>query len=280
MDSNSYSSLINLQLKRFPIDEMDINAKIAVIGKPGTGKSTLIEDIMFHHRYIPMGIVMVGTEEGVEQFQRIIPDSYIYAEYNQEAVNKLVARQKTGKRKKLKNLDAFLVIDDCMDDKKWLKNNMTRGIFKNGRHWSLLFIIAMQYCMDINPELRTCLDYIFILRENIPENRIKIYKHYCGIFPTYEMFEEVMKACTENYECLVIKNRCISNKIEDVVFWYKADMHDSFKMGGKSYWGYHNNFYNEHYESDEDSALMSSVNKSSLSFKGKKKGRLVIEKFH
>ena len=35
---------------------------------------------------------------------------------------------------------------------------------------------------------------------------------------------------TTNYGCLVIDNTVNSNNIYDCVYWYKADMHSSFKM--------------------------------------------------
>ena len=41
---------------------------------------------------------------------------------------------------------------------------------------------------------------------------------------TFEMFCQVMDQCTENFECLVVNNNAKSNKLEDQVFWYKADL--------------------------------------------------------
>ncbi len=61
------------------------------------------------------------------------------------------------------------------------------------------------------------------------------------MFPTFEIFAQVMDQCTENFECLVIDNTTKSNKIEDMVFWYKADDHPPFKIGAPSFWEYHNN---------------------------------------
>ena len=43
------------------------------------------------------------------------------------------------------------------------------------------------------------------------------------MFPSFEMFCQVMDQCTENYECLVINNNAKSNKLTDQVFWYKAE---------------------------------------------------------
>jgi hypothetical protein len=98
--------------------------------------------------------------------------------------------------------------------------------------------------MDLPPALRGQCDYIFVLRENILENRIKLPKHFFGIFPTFDAFNEVLTQCTENYECLVLNVRSTSNKIEDVVFWYKAKVGRKFKIGSKELWEHHKRNYN------------------------------------
>jgi len=121
-----------------------------------------------------------------------------------------------------------------------------RSIFMNGRHYKLMFILTMQFALGVPPNLRTNIDYIFILRENIVSNRKRLYDHYAGMFPTFEMFCKVMDKCTQNYECLVINNSAKSNKLEDQIFWYKADIHDKFKMGSSKIWNYHKNRYNKH----------------------------------
>ena len=56
------------------------------------------------------------------------------------------------------------------------------------------------------------------------------------MFPTFEMFCQVMDQCTENYECLVINNNSKSNKLQDQVFWYKADARPDFKIGSQNFW--------------------------------------------
>ena len=38
------------------------------------------------------------------------------------------------------------------------------------------------------------------------------------------------------YECLVISNNARSNKLEDQIFWYKAEPHSEFKLGSKEFW--------------------------------------------
>jgi hypothetical protein len=74
------------------------------------------------------------------------------------------------------------------------------------------------------------------LREPYIANRKRIYENYAGMFPTFESFCQVMDQCTENYECLVINNNSKSNKLQDQIFWYKAEPHGSFRLGSKEFW--------------------------------------------
>jgi len=111
-----------------------------------------------------------------------------------------------------------------------------RLLFMNGRHWKIFLIIATQYPLGLPPTLRTNVDYVFILREPYVANRKRIYENYAGMFPTFESFCQIMDACTENYECLVIDNNVKSNKIQDMIYWYKASEHNDFKLGSKEFW--------------------------------------------
>ena len=71
-------------------------------------------------------------------------------------------------------------------------------------------------------------------------------------FQVFEVFCQVMDQCTENYECLVIHNNAKSNKLEDQVYWYKAEAHDDFKIGAPEFWQHHSNNYNDDLDEDED----------------------------
>jgi hypothetical protein len=106
----------------------------------------------------------------------------------------------------------------------------------NGRHWKVMLIITMQYPLGIPPNLRTNIDYVFILREPYLTNRKRIWENYASMFPTLEAFCSVMDQTTENYECLVIHNNAKSNKLNDQIFWYKAENHPNFKLGSREFW--------------------------------------------
>ena len=134
-----------------------------------------------------------------------------------------------------------------------------RLLFMNGRHWKIMLIITMQYPLGIPPNLRTNIDYVFILREPYLTNRKRIWENYASMFPTLESFCAVMDQCTENFECLVINNNSKSNKLNDQISWYKAENHPNFKLGSKEFWDISKNMGSD----DEDEAYDPS--------KGKKK---------
>jgi hypothetical protein len=261
---------MNIQIKKFDPSKIDPCRVCVFIGKRGTGKSCLVTDVLYHQRTIPMGVVMSGTEESNEHYKSFVPDTFIYGDYQPDVIQKVITRQKQVIRKKTnESNNVFVLLDDCMYDNKWTRDVNIRGIFMNGRHWKILFMITMQYCMDLPPCLRANIDYVFILRENIIQNREKIYKNFFGIFPTFDSFNEVLNQCTENFECLVLDNTIKSNKIEDVVFWYKAKVDRKFKIGCKELWEHHRRNYNPRHDEPpaDDSTKLKKPSKNAVPFK-------------
>jgi hypothetical protein len=235
---------MDLRLRKFNPAGIADDKVLVFIGKRNTGKSTLVTDILWHKRHLPAGIVLSATEEGNHYYQQYIPDLFIYGDYDREAIERVMDRQRKLVGAGKKNCGAFLLLDDCMYDNKFMRDTCIRQCFMNGRHWKIFFMLTMQYCMDLPPALRANVDYVFILRENIIQNREKLYKSFFGIFPTFDMFNKVMDACTENFECIVLDNTSKSNRIEDCVFWYKAKLHKNFKVGAPEYWQTHKKMFN------------------------------------
>ena len=247
------SGYINYKLRKFDMRWIARNKRVIFIGKTETGKSTLVKDLLYHHRKIPKGICISGTQDGIEDYSKLIPNIYIYEEYDKEIVEKLIKSQRKAK-KEGRLEDCFFILDDCLYDDKWTKDKIMKYIFFNSRHDRILFLLTMQFPLGIPPALRANVDFVFILRENIISNRERIYKQYAGMFPSFDVFCSVMDQCTENYECLVIHNASKSNRFEDQVFWYKADMHDDFRIGSRKFWRYHDSRFNEGHDDERDRA--------------------------
>jgi len=219
---------------------------VVLIGRRDTGKSYLVRDLLYYHQDIPIGTVISGTEAGNGFYGAHVPKLFIHDEYNTAIIENILKRQKSVLKQVKKEIEhykrttidprAFVILDDCLFDATWTKDKMMRLLFMNGRHWKIMLIITMQYPLGIPPNLRTNIDYVFILREPYISNRKRIWENYAGMFPTFESFCQVMDQCTENYECLVVNNNSKSNKLQDQIFWYKAEPHGDFKLGSKEFW--------------------------------------------
>ena len=243
---------MNLELKKFDMKNISFNPNessgpvIILIGRRDTGKSFLVKDLLYHQQDIPIGTVISGTEAGNGYYSKMVPKLFIHDEYNTAIIENILKRQKMVIKQIKKeneaygrsNIDgrAFVILDDCLYDNSWARDKLMRLLFMNGRHWKIMLVITMQYPLGVPPNLRTNIDYTFILREPYISNRKRIYENFAGMFPTFESFCQVMDQCTENYECLVVSNNAKSNKLDDQIFWYKAEPHRDFKLGAKEFW--------------------------------------------
>ena len=244
--------IMNLELKKFDMKKITFKPNenqgpvIVLIGRRDTGKSFLVRDLLYYHQDIPIGTVISGTEAGNGFYGKMVPKLFIHDEYNSAIIENILKRQKMVVRQLKKETEAygrstidprtFVILDDCLYDNTWARDKLMRLLFMNGRHWKLMLVITMQYPLGVPPNLRTNIDYTFILREPYIANRKRIYENFAGMFPTFESFCQVMDQCTENYECLVVSNNAKSNKLEDQIFWYKASGHGDFKLGSKEFW--------------------------------------------
>jgi len=268
---------MTLELKKFDMKKIKFKSTeatgpvIVLIGRRDTGKSFLVRDLLYYQQDIPVGTVISGTEAGNGFYGKLVPKLFIHDEYNSSIIENILKRQKVVLKEMKKHKDtykkesdidprAFVIMDDCLYDSTWSRDKIMRLLFMNGRHWKIMLVITMQYPLGIPPNLRTNIDYVFILREPYIANRKRIFDNYAGMFPNFEAFAQVMDQCTENYECLVVDNNSKSNKLEDQIFWYKAENHSDFKLGNKEYWNLSKNI-----NSDDESEEM-------YNSKGQKKG--------
>ena len=277
---------MNLELKKFDMRSITFKPDenkgpvVVLIGRRDTGKSFLVRDLLFYHQDIPIGTVISGTEEGNGFYGKLVPKLFIHNEYNTVIIENILKRQRQVLKQIKKEMETFkkstidprtfAILDDCLYDATWARDKLMRLLFMNGRHWKIMLIITMQYPLGIPPTLRTNIDYVFILRESSYQNRKKLYENFAGMFTTFDMFCQTLDACTENFECMVIHLLAKSNKLEDQVFWYKADNHADFRICCNEAWL----FSNDNYNGDD---MEEELNHSDV-FKKKNKPSLVIKK--
>ena len=127
--------------------------------------------------------------------------------------------------KYLDNPWCLMIMDDVIDDSSDLGKDPIPQLFKRGRHWALMQIYASQYCMDIPSKIRSCIDYVFLMCNDIPGELEKLYKNFApACIPTLQDFIDIMSQLTEDHTALVIDNTTQSGKLIDRVFYFKADI--------------------------------------------------------
>lgn len=272
-----------IKLKKFDLKNMAEHATIAMIAKRASGKSYLTREILYHKRHIPSCVVVSKTEKLNKFYGDFIPDTYIYDNFDTSILSRLYRRQqklnednqvRKKQGKKLKDDRLMLIMDDCMSSKgTWVKDENILELFFNGRHHRISFILTMQFALGIPPEMRSNFDYIFLLAEDFISNRKRLYDHYAGMFPSFDMFQQVFLDVTEDYGCMVIDNRVHSKDITKKVFWYKAKTTPEFSLGSKNYKKYHKKTYDSEWNKQ-----IKTFDANDLIAKKKNKIQYVVEK--
>jgi hypothetical protein len=253
---------MDVNIRYFDPSKMSRTASVLLLGRRGSGKSTMAEEIMRQQTHIKEGICVSPTDCMTNFWRRHMPPLFIHHDYESGVIEEFLNHQE---RKWLKYKreckqrgeepeegrveQAFIICDDVTYDKSFFKNKATRRLYMNGRHYSVFSLVTCQYLMDIGPDLRGQIDYVFILKETGRDTLERLYQYFAGsIFPTQTAFEETLRALTENRECMVIDNTVQSYNISDCVFFFKARQGLEFRLGGEDYW----RIGTENYVSDDE----------------------------
>lgn len=223
-------------------------SKIVIIGKPKTGKSTLISSLLYAKKHIfPVGMVMSATEDSNGFYRKIFPSTFVFNSYDEEQIEKFLKRQNLA-RQHLENPWSILLLDDVTDDPSVFRKPLQQRLFKYGRHKCLNYYLSLQYCLDLRPSIRTSIDGVFILREPNLRNRRILYENYASIIPDFSLFCTLMDQLTDDYCSMYIDNITKTNDWKECVFWYKATPPPKdFKFGCDDYKAFHYSRYNPEY---------------------------------
>uniref|UniRef100_A0A6C0BZE0 Uncharacterized protein n=1 Tax=viral metagenome TaxID=1070528 RepID=A0A6C0BZE0_9ZZZZ len=203
-----------------------------LLGRRGSGKSVLLRDILANltDRF-DFALAMCPTLESSKLLKEHMPECCVYDRYVQSKVDALVkCASECAVNGKARNF--LLILDDVLYDKTVCRTQSFRYLFYNGRHAKISCIVLCQYLIDIPPDMRAQIDYVFTMKENTIQNRLKLYKMFFGVFATFDDFCAVLDRCTQHYEALVLDNTLQTNTPTDCVFWYKAKMENGdFRLG-------------------------------------------------
>ncbi|WIA10848.1 hypothetical protein OEZ85_011014 [Tetradesmus obliquus] len=235
---------MHLKLRKFDPSKMAPHAVCVMIARRRAGKSSLITDLMYHQRDIPVAVVCSASEDSNHTFSQYVPDSFIYGSFDESIINRCLARQQKVMAAKESATDtrALLILDDIGYDQKALRSKAINQLFLNGRHHHISMWASLQDARMLTPCQRANTDYVFLFRDYV--NKERLFKtFFVGIFPSFATFSQVFDDITADYGVLVLDQTNQSNKITDLVFHYKASVRPPFRFGAPEIWRFHQSVY-------------------------------------
>jgi len=227
---------MHVKVRKLDVSSIKPHRITLLLGRRGSGKTVLSQCLLqnLKDRY-DFVLAMCPTLESSRLLKKHLPESCVYDRYVQGKVDSLVkVASECAANGKARNF--LLILDDVMYDKAICRTQSFRYLFYNGRHAQISCMVLCQYLIDIPPDMRAQIDYVFTMKENTIQNRLKLYKMFFGIFATFEDFSAVLDRCTQNYETLMLDNTLQTNSPTDCVFWYKAKVDNGdFELGKRAF---------------------------------------------
>lgn len=264
---------MEFNFNKFDPSQMKMDRMAIFIGKAGSGKTTLLKDVCYHYaKKCDLCFVLCGTDGSKNFFKEFIPEAFIYdvSIYTVRKIVKLarLLKEKNKERHILMIMDDFLGYD-CNEDvdldeeartrndannillgtngkekkkkkqplRSILDDQVFRDIAYNQRQFNFSMFLSVQYCMEMKQHLRSAIAYCFLFQEKIKANKKRLHEYFFSVIEDYRIFSKILYQCTRDYECLVLDNVYNGDKIEDSVYFYKADPNiPNFVIGKPCYY--------------------------------------------
>lgn len=224
-----------IQIREFDITHIEPSSSWIILGPPGVGKSSFVEDLVKYNAYkYPVARVVCRAPGPNRRYCKIFPPLFVTSKFVKEDEQAFVQRQLKMSHSESPAKYCVYILDDIDVHKSQFRDPFFLNLFKQGsRHWSMLAILVNQYAIEFPPDIRSAASYVVIFRYTSNEDRKKIYNNYGGstIFKTEKIFNDIMDACTGNHSCVVIKQNASSNDISDCVFYYHTKPLEKWKFG-------------------------------------------------
>lgn len=193
---------------------------IAIVGKRGTGKTTLADDLL-----CSIGCASLTCIDVSKDSKDNSKDSNI------ATIRQLIQNQKIkigeclasgGDPETDCSLNVWVLIENFTHDTQFVHSEEIKSLFMNSKLWKIGVIICFQYVSGRLPLVtRTKIDYLFCLKDNNIDDQQKLYTTFFENYGEFSHFQDIFVSCTQNYGCLVLDrtNMIVSHYTADVQFY-------------------------------------------------------------
>jgi hypothetical protein len=189
-----------IKINYFDLNLIPINPKIYIIGKRGRGKSWICRHLIRFFNFDHTNIV-APTEIYNKDFYNLEKKCKVFFKIDDQP----------------NEYNNLLVLDDAVYSK--IQYKFLEYIIEKNQS----LICTMQYPTINDKNIHHHYDYIFLAIDYYMGTVEKIYDYFVKEFiPNIELFNNIFKECTNDFNFLVIDNKNKSLNIEDRIFIFKA----------------------------------------------------------
>ena len=227
------AAITKIEIKKFDMSKMTCikGIRCIAIGRRAVGKTSLAIDILRHRNTIYKNKTICTNVDNKKQlYSNAFSDAKI-CQYDPCIVEQSLQTHfiELKKHKEL-NKDSthndsphsIIILDNCLYDPSWQKDNYMKTLFINGIVMKHSFIITLNYPVTIPVSFIHNLDYLFIFKDECYNYKRRIWENYLShISLSFETFNSMMDQLPQ-YDCYVFDFTLNSRIWEDMIFFYKT----------------------------------------------------------
>lgn len=182
------------------------------LGKRASGKSYALEYMMYWWRYVDDAVVFSTTETANGTWSAHFPPIFVHDNFYPDRLDRLCKRNKAwySHRKKhpeLPKISTLVILEDCMAGRgknAAATNPNIEDIVLNGRHYGFTLVIISQYVMKLPPVLRSNVDYVVLLENDMGTDIKKIYDNWFTKLGNLKTFQHLFTELTKEHGMMIL----------------------------------------------------------------------------
>ncbi len=199
---------IKSNIKSFDLTRINDNSRISIIGGKGSGKSTIIANILNQHdnKFRSNTLIVSPCEKVTQYYRNKCPYAKVIYEMDDEIINDYLHNGRNG----------AIVFDDCI---KITNYKVVMDAILNREICNKMIIVSYKDPFVIPPSTRRNLDYVFLVNQTL--NKKILFKQFKDLFPTFGYFQNIFTSITKNFGCMVINRTSDEKELSDKIFKYQ-----------------------------------------------------------